>query len=197
MGSGKSSVSARLAALGAVVVDADAITRSLQQPGQAVFDAMVERFGPEIVASDGSLNRQAVADVVFDDPRALADLNAIVHPAVGAEIAQRLETAAASDDVVILDVPLLVESGRSDMAALVVVDVDPEVAVERLVKFRGIREPDARSRMARQATRSQRLSLADFVVDNSGTEQDLDREVERLWNWIQDLAEESVNLKGS
>jgi dephospho-CoA kinase len=184
MGSGKSSVSARLAALGAVVVDADAITRSLQQPGQAVFDAMVERFGPEIVASDGSLNRQAVADVVFDDPRALADLNAIVHPAVGAEIAQRLETAAASDDVVILDVPLLVESGRSDMAALVVVDVDPEVAVERLVKFRGIREPDARSRMARQATRSQRLSLADFVVDNSGTEQDLDREVERLWNWI-------------
>ena len=197
MGSGKSSVSARLAALGAVVVDADAITRSLQQPGQAVFDAMVERFGPEIVASDGSLNRQAVADVVFDDPRALADLNAIVHPAVGAEIAQRLETAAASDDVVILDVPLLVESGRSDMAALVVVDVDPEVAVERLVKFRGIREPDARSRMARQATRSQRLSLADFVVDISGTEQDLDREVERLWNWIQDLAEESVNLKGS
>ena len=197
MGSGKSSVSARLAALGAVVVDADAITRSLQQPGQAVFDAMVERFGPEIVASDGSLNRQAVADVVFDDPRALADLNAIVHPAVGAAVAQRLETAAASDDVVILDVPLLVESGRSDMAALVVVDVDPEVAVERLVKFRGIREPDARSRMARQATRSQRLSLADFVVDNSGTEQDLDREVERLWNWIQDLAEESVNLKGS
>ena len=197
MGSGKSSVSARLAALGAVVVDADAITRSLQQPGQAVFDAMVERFGPEIVASDGSLNRQAVADVVFDDPRALADLNAIVHPAVGAEIAQRLETAAASDDVVILDVPLLVESGRSDMAALVVVDVDPEVAVERLVKFRGIREPDARSRMARQATRSQRVSLADFVVDNSGTEQDLGREVERLWNWIQDLAEESVNLKGS
>jgi dephospho-CoA kinase len=187
MGSGKSSVSARLAERGAVVVDADAITRELQQPGQPVFDRMVERFGPGIVAADGTLDRQAVADIVFSDAEALADLNAIVHPAVGAEIARRLEAEAATDHVVILDVPLLVESGRSDMAATVVVDVDPEIAVERLVRYRGVREDDARARMARQASREDRLARADLVIDNSGTPEDLDREVDRAWDWIQAL----------
>jgi dephospho-CoA kinase len=184
MGSGKSSVSARLAAKGAVVIDADAITRELQEPGQPVLEQMVARFGPGIVSADGRLDRQAVADIVFTDAAALADLNAIVHPAVGAEIARRLEEQAGTDHVVVLDVPLLVESGRSDLAALVVVDVDPEVAVDRLVRFRGVREDDARARMARQATREQRLASADLVVDNSGTEADLDREVDRAWTWI-------------
>jgi len=187
MGSGKSSVSARLVARGAVLIDADAITRSLQVPGQAVFDKMVERFGDVILDVDGSLNRQAVADVVFSDPDALADLNAIVHPAVGAEIARRLEVESGTDHVVVLDVPLLVESGRSDLAALVVVDVDPEVAVDRLVRFRGVRADDARARMAKQASREERLALADVVIDNSGSEADLNLEVERLWRWIDGL----------
>lgn len=181
IGSGKSTVSALLAARGAVVIDADAITRDLQRPGTPVFDAMVERFGPGIVAADGSLDRQAVADIVFVDADALTDLGRIVHPAVGAEIARRLEVEAATDHVVILDVPLLVESGRDDMGALVVVDVDPEVAVGRLVEHRGMREDDARARMARQVSRVDRLAKADIVIDNSGTLEDLAAEVDRAW----------------
>lgn len=181
IGSGKSTVSALLAARGAVVIDADAITRSLQQPGTEVFAAMVERFGPGIVAADGSLDRQAVADIVFADAAALADLGAIVHPAVGVEIARQLEAAQGTDALVVLDVPLLVESGRDDMAALVVVDVDPEVAVQRLVEHRGMREDDARARMANQVARSDRLAKADLVIDNSGSVDDLALAVDALW----------------
>jgi dephospho-CoA kinase len=181
IGSGKSTVSALLAERGALVIDADAITRELQQPGTEVFDAMVERFGPDIVAGEGSLDRQAVADIVFNDPDALKDLGAIVHPAVGAEIAARLEAAAATDQVVVLDIPLLVESGRDDLAALVVVDVDPEVAVARLVQQRGMREDDVRARMASQASREDRLARADVVIDNSGTLEDLARQVDAVW----------------
>lgn len=179
-----------LAAHGAVVIDADAITRELQQPGTSVLAAMVDRFGAEILRLDGSLDRQAVADLVFSDPAALADLNAIVHPAVGAEIARRLQAEAATEDpgrVVVLDVPLLVESGRADMAATIVVDVDPEVAVHRLVDQRGMTEADARVRMARQASREDRLARADVVVDNSGDLDALRRRVEEVWAWIGDL----------
>jgi dephospho-CoA kinase len=181
IGSGKSTVSALLAERGAVVIDADAITRELQQPGTEVFRAMVERFGSGIVAADGSLDRQAVADIVFRDPAALADLGAIVHPAVGVEIARRLEAEQGSDHVVVLDVPLLVESGRDDMAALLVVDVDPETAISRLVTQRGMREDDARARMANQASREDRLARADLVIDNSGTVDDLADAVADLW----------------
>jgi dephospho-CoA kinase len=181
IGSGKSTVSAMLAERGALVIDADAITRELQQPGTPVFEAMRERFGSGILAPDGGLDRQAVADIVFNDPDALADLGAIVHPAVGAEIATRLEAAAGTDQVVVLDIPLLVESGRDDLAALVVVDVDPEVAVERLVHQRGMREEDARARMANQASRDDRLARADIVLDNSGTLEDLARQIDAVW----------------
>lgn len=187
IGSGKSSVSARLAERGAVVVDADAIVRDVQAPGQPVLVAMVERFGPEILADDATLDRQAVADVVFSDADALADLNAIVHPAVGAEIARRLEAEAGTDHVVVLDVALLVESGRSDLAGLIVVDVDPDLAVARLVEHRGFREDDARARIARQASREDRLAKADLVVDNSGDLAALDAEVARAWAWIEGL----------
>jgi dephospho-CoA kinase len=181
IGSGKSTVSARLRLLGATVIDADAITRELQQPGQGVYEAMVDRFGDGIVGPDGSLDRQAVADIVFNDRAALADLNAIVHPAVGTEIARRLEEAAGSDGLVVLDVPLLVESGRDDLAALVVVDVDPEVAIDRLVASRGMREDDVRARMANQVSRSERLSRADHVLDNSGTPAELEAAVDALY----------------
>ncbi len=189
IGSGKSAVSARLAAHGAVVVDADAITRELQRPGQPVLEAMVERFGPGILTADGSLDRAAVAGLVFSDPAALADLQGIVHPAVGAEIARRLEAEAPTDHVVVLDVPLLVESGQDGyrgmpLRTLVVVDVDPEVAVRRLVEHRGMAETDARARMAHQASREERLARADVVVDNSGTLADLDTQVEALWQTL-------------
>jgi dephospho-CoA kinase len=185
IGSGKSTVSDMLDDRGAVVVDADRIVRELQQPGEAVFDAMVEEFGPGIVAADGSLDRQAVADIVFGDEAALGRLNEIVHPAVGARIAERLAELAGTDEVVILDIPLLVESGRDDMAALVVVDVDPEVAVERLVEHRGFDESDARSRIARQASREERLQRADVVIDNSGSLDDLRRQVDDLWKRVE------------
>ncbi len=181
IGSGKSTVSALLAAKGAVVIDADAITRELQQPGTPVFEAMVERFGPGIVAADGTLDRQAVADLVFGDPEALKDLNGIVHPAVGAELAARMQAQADTDNLVVLDVPLLVESGRDDLVGIVVVDVDPEVAVRRLVEHRGFREDDARARMARQVSREDRLAKADLVIDNSGTLADLAARVDELW----------------
>lgn len=181
IGSGKSTVSALLARRGAVVIDADAITRELQQPGTPVLAAMVERFGEGIVASDGTLDRQAVADIVFTDGDALADLGRIVHPAVGAEIARRLQEEADTDHLVVLDVPLLVESGRDDMAALVVVDVDPEIAVRRLVEQRGMREADARARMARQASREERRAKADIVLDNSGSLDDLEAAVAEAW----------------
>lgn len=187
IGSGKTTVSARLAELGARVVDADAIVRELQAPGGPVLEAMVDRFGAGILHDDGTLDRQAVADLVFTDSEALADLNAIVHPAVGAEIVRRLDEAAATDDLVILDVPLLVESGRDDLAALLVVDLDPEVAVARLVEHRGFREDDARARISRQASQEQRLAKADRVIDNSGTLEELERQVQEAWRWMQDL----------
>jgi dephospho-CoA kinase len=188
IGSGKSTVSALLAAKGAVVVDADAVTREVQQPGTPVFAAMVERFGPGIVASDGTLDRAVVADIVFTDPDALAALNAIVHPAVGARIAERMTELAGTGEVVVLDVPLMVESKRGyPVAALVVVDVDPHVAVRRLVDTRGMREDDVRARMSRQATREERLARADRVVDNSGSVDDLARQVDDLWEWIATL----------
>jgi dephospho-CoA kinase len=129
-----------------------------------------------------------VADLVFGDPDSLADLNAIVHPAVGAEIAQRMATLAPTDAIVVLDVPLLVESRNAyPVAGLLVVDVDPELAVQRLIEHRGMREHDVRARMARQASREQRLGRADFVIENGGTIDDLAPQVDAAWKWIVSL----------
>ena len=190
IGSGKSTVSAELARRGADVVDADAIVRQVQRPGTEVFDGIVARFGSGILATDGQLDRQALADIVFADPDALRDLNALVHPAVGAEIARRLELAGASDEsdqIVVLDVPLLVESGRDDLAGLIVVDTDLDVAVARLVEQRGFREADARARMARQATRADRRARADFVIENDAGRDELLAHIDACWAWIESL----------
>ena len=189
IGSGKSTVSRLLADRGAVIVDADAINHEVQEPGTPAFAAIVERFGPGIVAADGTLDRAAVADIVFADPDALADLTKIVHPAIGAEIARRMTALADTDAVVVLDVPLMVESSRGyPVAGLLVVDVDPEVALRRVVEQRGMREADVRARMANQATRDQRLARADRVIDNGGTLADLERQVDEAWRWIEGLA---------
>ena len=184
IGAGKSSGSAGLAERGAAVIDADAIVKELQQPGTVVFDEMVERFGPGFVAPDGGLDRAAVAEVVFTDSQALADLSMIVHPRVHEEIERRLAELADTDRVVILDVPLLVESGRDDMAAMIVVDLDPDVAVQRLVQHRGFSEDDARNRIAKQVSRFERLEKADFVIDNHGDPDELAEEIARAWDWI-------------
>jgi len=187
IGSGKSTVAALLVARGAVLLDADAIVRQVQQPGAPVFAAMVERWGDDIVAADGTLDRQAVADRVFGDPDELAALNAIVHPAVGDEMTRRRAELANTDATVVLDIPLLVESGHEGLGGIIVVDVDPEVAVERLVAHRGFAEQDARDRISRQASREDRLVRADVVVDNSGTLEELEDEVDRAWAWVQML----------
>ncbi len=187
IGAGKSSVSAALAERGAVVIDADAIVKELQSPGTEVFAEMVERFGIGIVADDGTLDRSAVADVVFTDPQALADLGAIVHPRVHAEIERRIAEQASTDRVVVLDIPLLAEAGWPGLLGTIVVDLDPEVAIARLVAHRGFTEADARNRIANQMEREQRLSKADFVVDNHGDPLALQAEVDRAWAWIRSI----------
>ncbi len=189
IGAGKSSVSALLAERGAVIVDADAITRDLQRPGEPVFDAIVERFGDGVVADDGTLDRAALASIVFGDGTALADLQRLVHPAVGAAIAEAVAAHAGTDAVVVLDVPLLVESAnpRTDLAGLLVVDCPVDVAIDRLVGQRGMDEGDARARMARQASREERLARADHVIDNAGPAEALPALVDQAWAWIEDL----------
>jgi dephospho-CoA kinase len=151
-------------------------------PGQPAYDDVVRRFGPAVVAADGALDRSALAEVVFADPVALADLNAIVHPAVREAIARRLADLAGTDAVVVLEIPLLVESGRLYGAGtVVVVDCPEEVAIRRLADGRGMSEPDVRRRMAAQASRADRLAAADVVVDNAGPPEALPPQVDHLW----------------
>ena len=187
IGSGKSTVSRLLAQRGAVIVDADAITRELQQPGQPVLDAIVERFGEGVLTPSGELDRAGLAAIVFADAAALADLNRIVHPAVRAEMARRIDAARESAAVVVLDIPLLAENPRKGLAATIVVDTPVEVAVDRLVRHRGMNADDARARAARQASREERAANADRVVDNSGSPDELEAQVDELWAWLQAL----------
>ena len=194
IGSGKSTVSAMLTARGAVVIDADLIAREVVEPGGPAYQGVVDRFGPGILAPDGTIDRPALAAVVFNDPQARADLNNLVHPAVGAVMAERMSAEASTDHVVVLDIPLLVESAnpRSDLGGVLVVDCPVELAVERLVGQRGMPEEDARARVAAQATREERLARADFVVDNSGDLDHLAAEVDRAWEWIERLRAEAA-----
>lgn len=187
IGSGKSTVSELLAERGAVIVDADAIVREIQEPGSPVLHELVEQFGPTVLDSDGALDRQAVANIVFTDPEALKKLNSIVHPAVGAEMNKRVLAQRVTSNVVVLDIPLLTENPREGLQGRIVVDVPEDVQIQRLVEFRGFTEDDARARMSRQATRDDRLAKADFVVDNSGTREDLNVQVEKLWTWLTSL----------
>jgi dephospho-CoA kinase len=180
IGSGKSTVSRLLADHGAVIVDADAIAREVVEPGTPGLAAVVEAFGPSVLAADGSLDRPALADVVFADPEARRRLDAIVHPLVRAR-AGELAAAAPPDAVVVHDVPLLVETGQAAAYDLVlVVEADPETRVARLVQ-RGLTAEDARARIAAQATDEQRRAVADVVLDNSGTPEQLADQVDRFW----------------
>lgn len=195
IGSGKSSVSAALHRRGAVIVDADAIVREVQQPGSPVLQQLAERFGAHVIAADGSLDRAAVAAIVFSDPDALNALNAIVHPAVAAEMNRRVLAERDTDRVVVMDIPLLTENPREGLQGVIVVDVPLETQVERLVRFRGFAEDDARARIAKQATREQRLATASFTVDNSGSLEDLAPQVERLWQWLRSLPQLPVDYE--
>jgi len=191
IGAGKSTVSALLAEHGAVIVDADQIARDLQEPGSAMIATMAERFGAHIINDDGSLDRAAVAAIVFGDSenakQALADLNGITHPAIQGEIRRQIEAEADTDRVVVLDFPLLGENPRDDIAATIVVDIPIDVAVERLVGSRGMDEIDARNRITSQISREDRLAKATHVVDNSGGFDQLREQVAALWAQLVEL----------
>ncbi len=188
IGSGKSALTDRLARHGAKVVDADEIVHEIQRPGGAAFAPMLERFGEGIRAADGTIDRPALARIVFNDPAARAELNAIVWPLVGERMAERAEELAGTDHVAVFSIPLLRPEHRDRLGyrAIVVVDCPTEVAVERLVGSRGMDRDDALARIAAQMGRDERLKWADFVVDNSSTLEHLDAEVERLWRWIEE-----------
>lgn len=189
IGSGKSTVSSRLAARGAVIIDADAIVRELQAPGGEAFVGIVERFGPGVVAADGTLDRPALAAIVFADEAARADLNQLTHPLVGREMANRMAAQAQTDNIVVLDIPLLAERGRSayPVAGVIVVDCPVDVAVARLVAHRGFAEDDARARVAAQISREERRAIADVIVDNGGTLEELEEQVAGVWTWLEQL----------
>jgi len=189
IGSGKSTVAAMLAARGAVIIDADATARRLQTPGTAVFQQMVERFGPDVVAADGTLDRRAMAARAFTDPAAKRELEAIVHPAVAAAVLEQLQAESGTDHIVVYDTALLVETSAGEHGAVIVVDVDPAVALERLVVQRGMDEGDARNRMASQVGRDERRAVADRVIDNSGTLAELQAQVDDVWGWLRSLSQ--------
>ena len=186
IGSGKSSVSALFERKGAIIIDGDGIAKQLQQQGSPTLQKLVDEFG-DILLDSGELDRAKVAKLVFGDAEMLKRLNAIMHPAIGVEIRRQIELNIATDNVVVLDMPLLVENPRDGMSGLVVVDVDPEVAISRLVQFRNMNEEDARRRMASQASREERLKVADRIIDNSGNPEDLDSQVDDVWDWFATL----------
>lgn len=192
IGSGKSTVGELLAERGAAVIEADDVVHRLQRAGQPVFDAIVSRFGEGILTLEGELDRRALAEIVFHDEAARRELEALVHPAVLAEMGRLRLDAEARGDVVVLDVPLLAEAGpearsRWALAGVIVVDCPVDVAIGRLMELRGMSDDDARSRVYAQVSRKRRLEAADFVIDNSGDLTQLRSEVDRCWEWIQSL----------
>ena len=182
IGSGKSTVSALLAGHGAVVIDYDLLAREAVEPGSPGLEAIGERFGREVIAPDGTLDRPALAAIVFADPAALTDLNAITHPAIW-QLAAAREAQAGPEAIVVHDNPLLVEMGAAQHCdVVVVVDVPEDVQVARLVSSRGMSEDEARARIAAQASRQQRTGAADLVIDNTGPMDELVRIVGGTWD---------------
>ncbi|MET7459948.1 dephospho-CoA kinase [Nonomuraea sp. NPDC005501] len=182
IGSGKSEVSRRLAARGAVVIDADKIAREVVEPGTPGLARVVAAFGEEVLRPDGSLDRDKLGSIVFHDPDRLAALNAIVHPLVGERVAE-LQGQAAEDAIVVYDVPLLAENKLAPMYdVVIVVDAADEVRVARLAEHRGMPESDARARIAAQAGRDERLAIAHVVIPNEGTLDELETRVAEVWD---------------
>ena len=187
IGSGKSEVARLLSALGAEVIDADQIVREMQQPGAEVYHAMIEMLGQEIVSPDKSLDRGKIAGQVFADESLLKKLNELIHPIVRRVMNERVESFQNTDKVVVLDIPLLVENPRPGLDGVLVVDLDTQIAIQRLVEQRQMKLEDAQARVAKQATREQRRAIAGHVIDNSGDRQALEISVDRAWTWIRSL----------
>jgi dephospho-CoA kinase len=193
IGSGKSTVSARLAELGAVVIDADVLAREVVAAGTPGLAEIVAAFGPEMIGPDGELDRAAMGRRVFGDDEARARLEQIIHPRVRARAAE-IEAAAGADAIVVHDIPLLVETGQADSFDVVlVVDAPPELQVQRIVEQRGMSEAEARARIAAQAGRDQRLAAADHVLSNDGSLAQLQAAVEQVW---MDLLAHAARSKG-
>ena len=181
IGAGKSEVSRRLASYGAVVIDADAVAREVVAPGTPGLAEVVQAFGPEVLRSDGTLDRDRLGELVFADESLRMKLNAITHPRVGERMAE-LERQAGGAPVIVHDVPLLAENHLAgSFDEVVVVDVPPRIQAERLARERGMSRDQAEARMGAQASREERLAIATIVVDNSGSLAELDREVGELW----------------
>jgi dephospho-CoA kinase len=181
IGSGKSTVAAMLAGKGAIVVDADQIARRIVQPGSPVLSRLAEEFGADIISLDGTLDRALLAERAFASERGTRHLNEITHPAIRELAEVELERGEGSGAVVIYEMPLLVETGQVSLVDLVVVvDVPEEIQVHRAMA-RGLDSDDVRARMARQASRQDRLAAADHVIDNAGTTDQTQSHVDRLW----------------
>ncbi len=181
---GKSTVAARLAQHGAIIIDADQLARDAVAPGSAGLAAVVERFGSAVLDAHGGLDRAALGAIVFTDAQARAALNAIVHPEVHRLYRERLAAIAAEnpDAIVVYDVPLLVEARSAEEFSLVVVVHAPaQTRVDRLVTQRGLDRASARDRVAAQATDAERLAVADVVIDTSGSIESTDEQVDALW----------------
>jgi dephospho-CoA kinase len=183
--SGKSTVSAMLAERGGEVIDADHIARQVVMPGTPAWCKIRDHFGPGVLFADGSIDRQALADLVFADPAKLTLLNEITHPAIFARIADLLEAHHDQDEVVVLDAALLIEAGLAEgVDVLVVVHSPREIQVERLAA-KGMGERDASARIAAQLAPERRLERADIVIDNTGSLEELGRRVDQLWAELQ------------
>ena len=182
IGSGKSTVARMLEKRGAVVFDADVLAREVVEPRTPGYAAVIERFGANVLAPGGELDREALASIVFADPAARRDLEAIVHPEVRRRFAEGTEAYRDTDRIVVFSAPLLVETGmHSAFEVLVVVSASNERQIDRLMRDRGMSEDAVRSRIAAQATPETRAEVADVLVDNEGTIEELEQQVERLW----------------
>jgi dephospho-CoA kinase len=188
IGSGKSTVAGGLAERGATVIDADAISRQILEPGDLAYQPVIDHFGPEVVRPDGRIDRPALAAAVFNNPDALVELNRLTHPAIGRVIADRVREATEPGQIVVIDIPLLAILTRDlfRLDAVIVVDVPEDVAVQRLVDQRGFSVDDAWARVAAQITRDERRQLADLVLDNSQDRCALEDEIDRAWAWLEE-----------
>ena len=186
IGSGKSAVADLLVARGAVLIDADQVARDVVAPGGPAYQPLIDRFGPGIVAEDGTIDRPALAAVAFTDDAARADLNAITHPAIGVAMIGALEAQAGTDQIVVLAIPLLTALHRETMRLdkVVVVDCPTDIALQRLLSQRGMDRADAEARIRAQISREERKENADYVLDNSGDRTSLEIGVADLWEWL-------------
>ena len=190
IGSGKSAVADLLVERGAVLIDADQVARDVVAPGGPAYQPLLDRFGPEILAPDGTIDRKALAAVAFASEESRLALNAITHPAIGIAMIEARDALEDSDDIVVLAIPLLTAVHRDTVKLheVVVVDCPTDVALERLLSQRGFDRADAEARIRSQISREERIEEADYVLDNSGDLVALAVEVSKLWDWLLEAA---------